>query len=199
MSELSVGDCSLALLAGSGHFWPGTKNLWFNLDKLFFLTVCVVHFMYLQHSFVFVHVKRTLVSIETSNFLALKGLIFTPPILVLLWVARKQQDGSGKDTRYSFLCGPHVLFSGTGERCSFFVSYIVNISYSKKFWGIINAVPFKYHICLMHLFKLCKHWVPKRQPVQHLTIWIINIYTQVKKRKGHVSTGTFTLVIFMYH
>lgn len=32
----------------------------------------------LQHSSVFVHVKRTLVSIETRNFLAPKGLIFTP-------------------------------------------------------------------------------------------------------------------------
>lgn len=34
---------------------------------------------HLQHSSVFVHVKRTLVSIETRNFLAREGLIFTHP------------------------------------------------------------------------------------------------------------------------
>lgn len=37
--QLSLGGCNHALLGCRGHFWPGAKNLRFNLDKL---TVCVV-------------------------------------------------------------------------------------------------------------------------------------------------------------
>ena len=48
-SELSVEGCYHALLAGRGHFRPGAETLWFNLDKHFFLTECVVHVMYLHH------------------------------------------------------------------------------------------------------------------------------------------------------
>lgn len=122
-----------------------------------FLQVCVVHVIYLHHSFVCVHVKRTLVSIETWNFLALKGLICTPlPIFISLWVATKWQDGSSKGTHHSFLCGRCcICFQGVKGGTRVLVSYTVNISCSKKFWSVINALPFRYHICLMHLFKLC--------------------------------------------
>lgn len=152
-SELSLEGCYHALLAGRGQFRPGAENLWLNFDKPFFLTVCVVHVMYLHHRSACVPVgKMTLFRIETWNFLALKDLIFTPSPII----ARKQQDGSGKDTHYSFLCGSLcICFQGLEGGTHILVNYIVNISCSEKFWGVINALPFRYHICLMHLFKLC--------------------------------------------
>lgn len=64
----------------------------------------------------------TLFRIETWNFLALKDLIFTPyPI-----IARKQQDGSSKDTHYSFLCGGLcICFQGLEGGTRILVNYIV--------------------------------------------------------------------------
>lgn len=132
MSELPLGACNYVLLAGRGHFWPGAKNLWFNLDKVSFLIMCVVYVLCLQLRSVFAHVKRV-VSIDIRNFLVLISLF---PILILLWVTRKpaRLDGDGRDTYYSFLCGSLLFLFRDFREVPIFCELHYKYKFFKKIW-----------------------------------------------------------------
>lgn len=89
---------------------------------------------HLQHSSVFVHVKRTLVSIETRNFLARKGLIFThSQFLFYFGSPESSKIVAARIPMIYFCVVPINLFSGTGGRCIFFCELHCKYKLSKEF------------------------------------------------------------------
>lgn len=120
VSELYLVGCNHVLLAGRGHSWPDAKNLWFNLDKLFFLTVCVVRVMYLQHSSVFSHVKKDTCQHWDQKFSSNQGPPFCSPQFSSYFGWPESSKMVEARILIHFCVVPTYLFSETQGRCSFF-------------------------------------------------------------------------------
>lgn len=106
---------------------------------------------YLHPSSVSVHVKRTLVRIETRHLLAFKGLISPSSYFHFTLVF-------GKAARWlsiiHFCVVTLVFVFMDGREVPDFGELHCKYKLFKEILSVINALLFRYHMCLMHLFRL---------------------------------------------